>query len=57
VIWLLPHPYLPSANKFDWRHIARETKKKRQLADRKGRKGAVERKEPNHTSARKPGPL
>jgi hypothetical protein len=52
MIWLLAHP-APLTNKLDWRHRERE----RQVADGRGEGGRGVGKEPNHMTARNPGPL
>jgi hypothetical protein len=51
MIWLLPHPHPPLPSKLE--RDTQETEKERQYADGRGEGVGVE---PNHTTARKPGP-
>jgi hypothetical protein len=54
MIWLLAHPLSPVSKLY--REVThRKTKKERQLDQ--GRRGKGVGKEPNHTTARKPGIL
>jgi hypothetical protein len=52
MIWLLAHPLHPPLPSVSW---TGDTEKERQLADGRGGKGLGNK--PNHTTARKPGPL